>query len=116
MPASPTAPNRSRITIGNAHAVLKTANGHELTLDQTPNGSITIAHAAGSSITVHADGTITIGASARVTIAAAEVIVDAAALTVDAQTATFSGIVKADTVIANSVIAASYAPGAGNIW
>ena len=29
---------------------------------------------------------------------------------------TFSGVVKADTVITNSVISTSYTPGAGNIW
>jgi hypothetical protein len=29
--------------------------------------------------------------------------------------ATFSGVVKCDTLIANSVVAASYSPGAGNV-
>ena len=28
----------------------------------------------------------------------------------------FSGVVKADTVITNSVVGDSYTPGAGNIW
>jgi hypothetical protein len=28
----------------------------------------------------------------------------------------FSGVVQCDTLIANSVAAASYTPGAGNIW
>jgi hypothetical protein len=28
----------------------------------------------------------------------------------------FSGVVKCDTLIANSVISASYTPGQGNIW
>ena len=27
-----------------------------------------------------------------------------------------SGVVKCDTLIANSVVASSYTPGAGNIW
>ena len=35
---------------------------------------------------------------------------------IDASQWTFSGVVKADRVIANSVVAASYSPGAGNIW
>ena len=30
--------------------------------------------------------------------------------------ARFSGIVQCNTLIANSVIATSYSPGAGNIW
>jgi hypothetical protein len=37
-------------------------------------------------------------------------------VTVDAGMSKFSGVVKADTVISNSVISASYTPGAGNIW
>jgi hypothetical protein len=28
----------------------------------------------------------------------------------------FSGVVQAQTVITNSVVSASYTPGAGNIW
>ena len=35
---------------------------------------------------------------------------------VDAGMSTFSGVVKADTVICNSIVSASYTPGAGNIW
>ena len=37
-------------------------------------------------------------------------------VTVDAGMSKFSGVVQADTVICNSVISASYTPGAGNIW
>jgi hypothetical protein len=28
----------------------------------------------------------------------------------------FSGVVKSDSVLTNSVVSASYTPGAGNIW
>ena len=35
---------------------------------------------------------------------------------VDAGMSKFSGVVKCDTLITNSVVAASYTPGAGNIW
>jgi len=37
-------------------------------------------------------------------------------VTVDAGMSRFSGVVQADTVICNSIISASYTPGAGNIW
>ena len=37
-------------------------------------------------------------------------------VTVNAGMSRFSGVVQADTVISNSVISASYTPGAGNIW
>ena len=44
------------------------------------------------------------------------VAVSAGMVTVDAGMSKFSGVVQADTVIANNVIGASYTPGAGNIW
>jgi hypothetical protein len=37
-------------------------------------------------------------------------------LTVNSALARFSGAVQTDTLIANSVVASSYTPGAGNIW
>ena len=39
-----------------------------------------------------------------------------AVVTVDAGMSKFSSVVQADTVISNSVVSASYTPGAGNIW
>jgi hypothetical protein len=41
--------------------------------------------------------------------------VSAGSFTVNAGMSSFSGEVKADTVITNSVISASYSPGAGNV-
>jgi hypothetical protein len=35
---------------------------------------------------------------------------------VDAGMSTFSGVVKCDTLISNTVISSTYTPGAGNIW
>ena len=37
-------------------------------------------------------------------------------ITVNAGMSKCSGVVQADTVIASSVVGASYTPGAGNIW
>ena len=59
---------------------------------------------------------ITITASAKVTINASQVAVSAGMVTVDAAMSKFSGVVQCDTMISNSVISASYTPGAGNIW
>jgi hypothetical protein len=59
---------------------------------------------------------VTVTASATVTVNASRVSVSAGLVQVDAGMSTFSGVVKADTVIANSVVSASYTPGAGNIW
>jgi len=37
-------------------------------------------------------------------------------LEVDAGMSKFSGVVQCDTLIATSVVASSYTPGAGNVW
>ena len=59
---------------------------------------------------------MTITAAAKVTITAATAEISAATLTVNAGMSKFSGVVQADTIITNSVVSASYTPGAGNIW
>jgi hypothetical protein len=37
-------------------------------------------------------------------------------VSVNAGMSTFSGVVQCDTLISNTVISATYTPGAGNIW
>ena len=59
---------------------------------------------------------ITINASAKVTVNASSVAISAGMMTVDAGMSKFSGVVQADTLIANSVVSSSYTPGAGNVW
>jgi hypothetical protein len=59
---------------------------------------------------------VTVTASAKVKISASTMEISAGMLTVNAGMSKFSGVVKADTVITNSVVSASYTPGAGNIW
>jgi hypothetical protein len=59
---------------------------------------------------------VTIQASAKVTINASQVQLSAGMITIDAGMSKFAGVVQADTVIANSIVATSYTPGAGNIW
>jgi hypothetical protein len=60
-------------------------------------------------------GGITITASAKVTVNASVMEISASMLTVNAGLSKFSGVVQAGTVISNSVVSASYTPGAGNI-
>jgi len=57
-----------------------------------------------------------VNASAKVTINGSLVEISAGMVTVNAGMSRFSGVVQADTVISNSVVSASYTPGAGNIW
>lgn len=101
-------------TDGRESLILKTPGGQEIVLKDGP-GSISIQDSNGNSVKLEPAG-ITVNASAKVTINAGTVEVSAGAVTVNAGMSRFSGVVQADTVISNSVISASYTPGAGNIW
>ena len=69
----------------------------------------------GTTVTYENQG-VTVKTGATVKIEASQVEVSAGLVTVNAGMSRFSGVVQADTVISNSVISASYTPGAGNIW
>jgi hypothetical protein len=76
---------------------------------------VEIVDSNGNSVKLETAG-ITVTASAKVNVNASQVAISAGLVTVDAGMSRFSGVVQADTVICNSVISASYTPGAGNIW
>ena len=99
---------------GQEQFIAETPGGQKITLKDGP-GSIEIADSNGNSIKLESSG-ITVNASAKVTVTASLVEISASMLTVNAGMSKFSGVVKADTVISNSVVSASYTPGAGNIW
>lgn len=92
---------------------IQTPGGQSLELKDGP-GAITISDSSGNVITLETVG-IRINASAKVSINASEIEINAGALTVNAGLSRFSGVVKCDTLIANSVVGASYTPGAGNL-
>jgi uncharacterized protein involved in type VI secretion and phage assembly len=110
--------NKVKITLddhdGQEKLILETPGGQSVTLKDGP-GTIEAKDSNGNSFKMEASG-VTIEAAAKVTVNAAQVAVSAGMVTVDAGMSRFSGVVQADTVIANSVISASYTPGAGNIW
>ncbi len=93
---------------------LETPGGQKLTMKDGP-GSVTIEDSNGNSVKLETSG-ITVTAAAKVTVNASQVAISAGMVTVDAGMSKFSGVVQADTVITNSVVSASYTPGAGNIW
>lgn len=70
---------------------------------------------SGTTVTYDPQG-VTINTGMNVTVQATQVEISAAMVTVNAGMSRFNGVVQADTVISNSVISASYTPGAGNIW
>jgi uncharacterized protein involved in type VI secretion and phage assembly len=101
-------------TDGREQFILETPGGQKLTLKDGP-GAVEVVDSNGNSIKMEASG-ITITAAAKVTVNASQVAVSAGMVTVDAAMSKFSGVVQCDTMISNSVISASYTPGAGNIW
>jgi len=112
--------SRSGVTItlddrsGQERFLVETPGGQTLSLEDGP-GAVEIVDSNGNSVKLETSG-ITVTASARVTVNAASVEVSSGMVRVDAGMAAFSGVVRCDTLIANSVISASYTPGAGNVW
>ena len=99
---------------GQERLLLETPGGQQVLLKDGP-GSIELEDSNGNSVKLEAAG-ITVNASAKVTINGSMVEISAGMVTVNAGMSRFSGVVQADTVISNSVVSASYTPGAGNIW
>jgi phage baseplate assembly protein gpV len=92
---------------------VRTPGGLEVHLDDAA-GRVTIS-GQGSTIRIDSTG-VTIDAAAQVHVNASQVSVSAGLLNVDAGMAKFSGVVECQTLVANSVVAANYTPGAGNVW
>ena len=92
---------------------IETPGGQRVVVRDGP-GTVTIEDANGNEILLDPSG-IRIRASARVAIEASEVQVSAGMVTVSAAMTTFAGVVQAQTLIAESVVASSYTPGAGNV-
>jgi len=92
---------------------VETPGGQKIELRDGP-GELTIEDSNGNSIEL-TSSSIKIAASAGVEVTATKFKVSAGMVEVDAGMAKFSGFVQCDTLIANSVVAASYTPGAGNV-
>jgi hypothetical protein len=99
---------------GTNRVQIETAAGQKITIQGDATG-VLIQDASGESIQLQG-GSIQIRASAKVSLACSEIEIDAATITVNAGMAKFSGVVQADTLMANTVVASTYSPGAGNVW
>ena len=110
---------------GGLKITLNEDSGHESFLVETPAGQkfllqngpgeIELVDGNGNSLKLEPGG-ITVNSAAKVTINASVVEIDSGVLSVNAAMARFAGVVQCDTLISNSVVSASYSPGAGNIW
>jgi phage gp45-like len=115
-PIQPTPPCcRHNIVKGKDQLIIETSSGQRITLNEL-SPSVLIEDANGNTIRLDASG-ISIASTSTLQISSAvNVALTAPAVTVSSPMAKFTGVLQADTVMANSVIASSYTPGAGNIW
>jgi uncharacterized protein involved in type VI secretion and phage assembly len=96
-------------TSGAPKVTVSTDSGHQVVLDAGGGQEVVVRHASGCTVRLTTTG---VEISGNVTVDVNTVLV-----TVDAPLATFSGIVKCQTLIAESVVMSpSYTPGAGNFW
>lgn len=114
-----TGKNGTRIAIveestGQEKVEIATPGSATITLSESANGEIKL-EAGGNTITMSTSG-VSIVSSATVEVQASRVTVSAEQVSVDAGMSSFSGVVRCDTLITNSVVSSSYTPGAGNIW
>lgn len=93
---------------------IRTDSGYHINITEGDGGSIKIER--GSQVVELTSSGIDITAGGKVKVEGSEVEVSAGMVNVNAGMSKFSGVVQADTVIANCVVGTSYTPGAGNIW
>ena len=98
---------------GEEQLLIETPGGPAVKLRCGP-GRVEINDSNRNAIILEAGGII-LNSDTRVAINGPAVELNASSLTVNAGMAKFSGVVQCDTLIANSVVANSYTPGAGNI-
>jgi hypothetical protein len=112
--------SRSGVTItlddtqGAERLVLTTPGAQSITLSDSPGGLV-LEDGHGNSVRLQPSGVV-VQSAVRVTIQASQITVDASTVNVNAGLLTCSGTVRADSVVTNSVVSASYTPGAGNLW
>ncbi|MBV9931296.1 MAG: hypothetical protein JO013_10165 [Alphaproteobacteria bacterium] len=110
---------------GTRIAIVEESNGQEKVEISTPAGAkATLTDASGGEMKIEVAGNtvklnpsgVSIETPGKCDVQASQVSVTASTVSVSAAMSTFSGIVKCDTLITNSVISSSYTPGAGNVW
>lgn len=101
-------------TDGQESVTIETPGAQRITLKDGP-GELELTDSNGNTIRLESSG-ITVQSSSPVSVTAAQVKLSAGMVQVDAGMSKFSGVIKCDTLITNSVVSSSYTPGAGNIW
>lgn len=101
-------PEGSRVSV-------ETPTGQTVVLDDADGGSVVVRDPQGCEVRMEG-GALSLRSPGRVIVQTPIAEVEAGMVEVDAPLTRFSGVVQCDTLIANSVVGASYTPGAGNIW
>ena len=98
----------------NNNTVMRTSSGVEVRVsDSEPQ--ITLRTPDGTSILLN-EGVITLNAmGVQIVLANGAVNIHAARIALDAPIVS-AQVIQCDTIIANSVVGASYTPGVGNVW
>lgn len=99
---------------GHEQLVIETGAGQRITMKDGA-AAILIEDTSGNSIRLE-NGKVTVSTPGTLVLQAAMVEINGSQVVVNAPMVQCSGVLQADTVIANTVAAASYTPGAGNIW
>jgi uncharacterized protein involved in type VI secretion and phage assembly len=101
-------------TRGRCVVRIETARGQHLTLDDGPPSMITIDDGSGSTITLDASG-IRVSSPSKATITTSVAAISASKIDLVSPIVEASGVVKCQTLMATSVVASTYTPGAGNL-
>lgn len=99
---------------GRTGLTLRTPGGCELVLDDASQ-EVRLSDGQGNQIEIK-NGELRVTAAKAVVVSASKVSIAAGSVQLDTAMLKVSGVVHADTLIANSVVAKSYTPGAGNIF
>lgn len=121
LPQAPEAANNKRLlktrsgslfefddAAGAAKITLSMQSGHKLVLDDAAQ-QVTLQHSNGCEVVLNIAGQVKITANSTVE-------VNASAVNIHAPMVNCDGVVQCSTLITQSVISASYTPGAGNVW
>lgn len=93
---------------------LETPGGAVAKITDQGGGKMTV-NAGGATIKVEPSG-VTVETGAKISLSASTLEVSAGMVTVDAGFSSFSGVLQCDTLLATTVVASTYTPGAGNVW
>jgi uncharacterized protein involved in type VI secretion and phage assembly len=100
---------------GHETVEIRTAAGQSVLLTSEDGGTARIANGQHSSVTLSPAG-ITLQTASSVAIKASAITLEAAAINLDSALVKCVGVLQSDSLITNTVVAASYTPGAGNVW